>query len=589
MADYIDVAAYGRNSDDKQTTSQAIQDDIFQHFASSNDGFKALFGKKANIVENYKDHGKSASKKKSKRTDFTRMLNDVASGKVKIVLILNTSRFSRLHPVDTLMFLATFRDNNAMLVSIQDRKIIEIDELGDLITNIVKFNSDHEYARTLAANVLRGHLFSVKTKGKAHVSHIPYGMSKLVITDTGERIIYKRNQYIKVPKEWNAYLIPGNETEQEVVRWIFRTYLDEDISLCEIARRLNNHDNPQVRAGVSGKGWDESAIRRLLRNRHYRAQEFWGFEPTGEHYRTCDGQAVATKQAMEAKPLVVETPVEPLIAPDIFESAQKKLNRQKGKKTRSLNTEGACLTGCLVCGHCGHPLFLASNGRKYVCKSRRGGKTQCRVWGVCEQEVFPWLISRIDKELLRRIEEHPTVETIDAPKVKEQIATIDAKISTIQQQLGEPTTTVETCKNLASVMKSLGEEKECLQAKLRGDDYRELLELAFDRWEAIIKPQLVGIKTGNVGEGNEAVETLGIGEEVDRLFNYSYFKPSKVRELFHSLETQVVCFFKQLPPPKRPRSTGKYGRYAVDHGRVTISLNGVITGCQKVAIRSWID
>ena len=178
----IEVATYGRNSDDRQTTSQAIQADVFLQFIEDPLGFRRLFGKEAVIIENYKDHGKSASKKKSKRDDFDRMLNDVATGKVKIVLVLNTSRFSRRHPVDTLNFLTTFRNSNAHLVSIEDRRIVSIDELGDLITNIVKFNSDHEYSRSLGANVLRGTVLSIKNEATSHVSLIPYGMAKLVVT-----------------------------------------------------------------------------------------------------------------------------------------------------------------------------------------------------------------------------------------------------------------------------------------------------------------------------------------------------------------------------------------------------------------------
>jgi len=77
MDKIIEVIAYGRNSDKAQTTSQDIQDDAFTHFAAN--AFATLFGGKAKIVENYKDHGKSASKKRQlhKRHDFHRMLDDV--------------------------------------------------------------------------------------------------------------------------------------------------------------------------------------------------------------------------------------------------------------------------------------------------------------------------------------------------------------------------------------------------------------------------------------------------------------------------------------------------------------------------------
>ena len=425
-AETLEVATYGRNSDKRQDTSQAIQADTFEDFCTSADGFSRLFGKPAVITENYKDHGKSASKKKTMRDDFNRMLTDVSEGKQRIVLVLNTSRFSRLHPVDTLKFLTTFRDSGAHLVSIEDRKVYAIDELGDLITTIVKFNSDHEYARSLSANILRGTIRSIKQDATAHVSLIPYGMAKLVINDIGERKVYPRTQNIRLPETWKGYLVAGNETEVSVVRWIFQTYLDEDLSFCQMARRLNNHNDPQVRAGYGGIGWDDCRIKKILTNRHYRAQEFIGVDHDGEHYQASNGQAVATKQAqgMEPKPLIVPSKFPPVIEPEIFEQAQAKLQRKKGSKPKCLNSDGYSLTGSFVCGHCGKKMVITTGG-KFVCKSGRSGKTQCRQWGIAESEVLPWLVARIDKKIPKRLQDKPVViASVDTDKVRQQIATM---------------------------------------------------------------------------------------------------------------------------------------------------------------------
>src|ERR1022692_2101727 len=76
----------------------------------------------------------------------------------------------------------------------------------------------------------------------------------------------------------------------------------------------------------------------------------------GEHYRAVDGQAVATKQAKlvtEIKPVIVDGKHPPVVNPDLFEKVQAKLQRKKGSKPKCNATDGYCLTGSIICGHCG--------------------------------------------------------------------------------------------------------------------------------------------------------------------------------------------------------------------------------------------
>jgi len=572
---YIDVATYGRNSESyHQTTSQAIQADAFQQFAE--DGFKRLFGKPARIVEDYKDHGKSASKKKSKRADFDRMMNDVTNGKHKVILFLNTSRVSRLHPADTIDLHNTFRKANAHLVCIEDNKVISIEEFGDLITLAVKANSDHEYARSVAANTLRGSIRSLKTKGTTRVAHIPYGMCKLVIDEAGEERVYPRTNNFKVPKSWRGYLVPGNTTEQEVVRWLFNTYLEDDISLLHLARLLNHHANPTWRLGPTGKGWDDSQIKVMLRNRHYRSQEFIGTNPQGEHFRTVDGQAIPTKQATEIKPVIVDTAYPPVVPIDTFDKVQAKLERNKGRKPRCHNTDGYALSGCLVCGHCGYSMMSAGNGR-YRCQS---SERDCKQWGVREDEILPFLVQRIDKELLKRLQDKPEVLPLpQQEQTRQQLKTIEDKMRIISAQLANPITTVEACRSLSESIAKLGEEKERLQSQLRDDDSHYRLQLAIDDWEEHVKPYLIALKTGNEGEGNEAVKTLGLQDECDRLFNFTDAKPSRLRGLLHSLGVKVTLFFTDKPRSKL--SKGQRQHYQLERGSVTITVQGITTALKN--------
>src|SRR5947209_6318815 len=82
---YIEVGAYARNSDAKQEDSQETQASTLEKACKHL--IPSLFGGLVGRIRNvYKDEGKSASKKKAKRPDFLRLMNDIQSGNVKILL-----------------------------------------------------------------------------------------------------------------------------------------------------------------------------------------------------------------------------------------------------------------------------------------------------------------------------------------------------------------------------------------------------------------------------------------------------------------------------------------------------------------------
>ena len=122
-------------------------------------------------------------------------------------------------------------------------------------------------------------------------------------------------------------------------------------------------------------------------------------------------------------------------------------------------------------------------------------------------------------------------------------------------------------------MNTLATEKEKLLSQLHDDTYQQRLVDAYDVWDELVKPYLVGMKTGNEGEGNEAVAKLGLQDEIDRFFNFTYAKASKVRELLQGYETEVRCYFTAKQADKR--SQGKRQHYQLDHGAVCITIQGM--------------
>lgn len=241
-------------------------------------------GKKGTVVGEYSDE-KSASRKRVRRPDFERLIADIEAGIVKVLMILNTSRLSRMNIDEAMLLHLKLKTYGVILVSMDDRKIIALGEFLNYIEVIFKAHKNNEEARTIGSNTLKGCLHSVK-EGNAHCNLAPYGMQKLYITDTGERIYVRRGQSIPKGDDWQVHLVLGDRVEAKIVGWIFKTYATLDISPATIASQLNKHDDLQVRAGTQGNGWSEETVKWMLRNKHYNAKYFYGDRLAGEHYRT---------------------------------------------------------------------------------------------------------------------------------------------------------------------------------------------------------------------------------------------------------------------------------------------------------------
>lgn len=330
----IDVVTYGRNSSQEQTTSQEIQEDAFDQFAAS--GFVELFGAPARITRNYRDDGKSASKRKSRRGDFNRMLRDVQAGELSTILVVNLSRFSRLHPMDALQLHAVLRDHNVRLVSIDDRRAWDYEDLGELILLLCKSNEDYEYARTIGKNTLRGWLHRAK-QGKSTSKTPAYGLARLVVDHRGGERIVPRGELFRIPKGWSSYLFPGDETEQAVVRWIFAAFARNGVCLTDILRHLNGHANPAVRRGPIGKGWTMGTLQHIVRNIRYIGLEAIGHDARGEHYRAAGGEVVERKKWSGRELLVERSARNPgIVDAATFQRVQTKLRRGVNGRGRRL-------------------------------------------------------------------------------------------------------------------------------------------------------------------------------------------------------------------------------------------------------------
>jgi DNA invertase Pin-like site-specific DNA recombinase len=447
----VEIVAYGRNSDPSQLTSQEIQNDEFEIFTTAI--APLMFnGRQGRIVESYADHGKSGSKKKQlhKREDFHRLLDDMEAGQVQrtgerfpeYIAVLNTSRFARLHPVDTSDFYRRMRNAGCKLLVIEDRRIIDPDESKDYFMAMFQADQDHEYSKKLASNVLRGAIKKCR-EGKNTTSSVAYGMARLIVDELGEERVIPRTTKYRKSKDADSYLIPGDETEQEVARFMAQTFVENELSYQELCRRLNNHPNPAYRLGPHGNGWTQQTVQALLGNPHLYGYEFKGRKRASEFVCIDNGSVTAIKSAGGAiEPIMVDVTKPNIGHPrqgcvidrDTGEAVTKRMEKRKAKKQRVGNS---CypLTNVLFCS-CGKPLYPHKQGNnvRYWCKASVSKQTDCHGWGVKEREILPAIIQLMDGEIwkTRNVEPPKPIPTKDnTARLKKLTATVESLKQTI--------------------------------------------------------------------------------------------------------------------------------------------------------------
>ena len=152
-----------------------------------------------------------------------------------------------------------------------------------------------------------------------------------------------------------------DELEAEVVREVFERYINDGVSIGELARWLTERGVP-TRTGKAG--WDRSTVWAMLRNPAYHGQAAFGKTKTAERH---GGPTRTTRQRGERhgrrltrhdQPAEKWTliPVPPLITEETFALAQARLvdNAHFAKRNTKQPT---LLQGILVCRECGYCLL----------------------------------------------------------------------------------------------------------------------------------------------------------------------------------------------------------------------------------------
>ena len=253
----------------------------------------------------------------SARFEMQKLLIDVKAGMFDAVVVIELERLSRGNQADQAEILEVFKKSNTKIHTLT--KIYDLasdNEIDEEFFEFGLFMSRREY-KVICRRLLRGRI-SALLEGYYTGSVLPFGFSK--------------------EKRDKGFVLIPNEPEADVVKIIFNKYISGD-GLTEIAHQLNACGLMQR----NGKAWQPQRIREVLKNQTYIGML---------HVKNAKIEYEWTKGKHE-----------PLIEPEIFAQAQRRLTSKAPNVRRSLKIINP-LASLVKCSECGSSMVMKINGAK---------------------------------------------------------------------------------------------------------------------------------------------------------------------------------------------------------------------------------
>jgi site-specific DNA recombinase len=314
------------------------------------------------VIEVYPDEGKSG-KNIAGRDKFKKMLEDIRTRKDKpdYVFVFKLSRFGR-NAADTLNSLQILEDYGVSLLCVEDG-IDSAGAAGKLMIAVYAAVAEAE-RENIHVQTMAGRWQKAKNGGW-NGGFAPYGYK----LEDGE---------LKIA-----------EDEADLVREIFKTYIEGKVGINTVARRLNEKGyKKKIRNNANTDRIGSSFVKAVLDNPIYA-----GYLPYGRRKNEkIEGTRNEFHIVKQSEYEMFEGKHEAIISRETWEIAHKKReeNGYVREKTHSLE-HSHILSGLLKCPICGAPLYGNVNRKKkkdgsgyykdcwyYVCKNRRTvGGTPC--------------------------------------------------------------------------------------------------------------------------------------------------------------------------------------------------------------------
>lgn len=356
------VAAYCRVSKDivQQESSMETQMDTYDRLISEHPDWE--------LVEIYADKGKTGTSIRE-RSDFNKMLEDAADGKIDLILVKSISRFSR----NTVDMLETVRSLRKLGVGVffEKEKINTLNLTSELLLTVFAAFAQEE-SFSISENMRKG----IRQRFKLGIPKV----SRVYGYDNLERGV-----------------LSINEEKAAVVRRIYDRYINGS-STTEIAKVLN--DEGVLPPIESGKKWYPTSVKCIIQN-----EKYVGDTLMQKYYTASYLEHDSTPNKELAVEQYYKENTHPALVPrDVYEDANRIIMMRDCKRGASQYP----YYGRLICPHCGNPMVKVHTGHGkipgcWVCGGEDKGelyteRTSCPVYWVKE----PYISNSVMQALLDR-------------------------------------------------------------------------------------------------------------------------------------------------------------------------------------------
>lgn len=258
------------------------------------------------------------------RPEFQKILRLMESQKYKAILCIEVQRLSRGDLEDAGRLIKLLRYTNTLVIT--PDMIFDINDEYDrerFKRDLERGNDYLEYYKKIS---WRGRIESVKA-GYFIGSQSPYGYDRTTILDGR-----KKRHTLKI-----------NESEAEIVRLIFDMYVNQNIGMYMIARKLNDMGYKPRKNGL----WVGSSIKGILTNEHYISKIRWNFRKI---VNTVENGEITKFRPRHYEYLLFDGKHPSIISEEIFNQAKEKMGKiPRVKKDKKLQNAFAGLLYC-QCG-----------------------------------------------------------------------------------------------------------------------------------------------------------------------------------------------------------------------------------------------
>ena len=258
------------------------------------------------------------------RPEMIKLLQMVESGAYEGVVCIDMDRLSRGSGADQALVINTFKYSDTKIITPAKTYDFAL-ETDEQFAELSLFMAKQEY-RQIKKRLYQGRIDSVK-EGKWPAQKAPYGYES-----------YK----LKGQKGLSLRIIPE---EAEVVRMIFRMYLEENIGSKALAHKLN-----EMGFKARENEWTPRTIYLVLANPVYTGKVRFGQHKS---IVQVENGEVTHKKMINKDPLIADGLHEPIISKEDFDHVQEILQR---KAKVPIHVRGKLLnpfSKILRCGYCG--------------------------------------------------------------------------------------------------------------------------------------------------------------------------------------------------------------------------------------------